>query len=186
MADNPPDPHKLCLQCGLCCNGAWFSNGGLSEDEVVLALEHGLRVEVSDGGARFRQPCPKHIGGSCSLYATWRPGVCSSYTCALLDKYVQRDIDEATALAFVAEARAMYERIVEETGELEDGVMGPSFMKRLDPAPDEGGTGRAPLSPEAKMDAVGLIVYFDRHFKRSEQDGRSTAPATVDQSDHGA
>lgn len=165
MTEAARDPHKLCVACGLCCNGAWFGHGVLDADEVERTRAAGLRVKTFGGSDHLGLPCPKFQNGCCSIYEGWRPRVCGAYTCALLNRYMAGEVSEPEAMGHIASAKAMFERVVAETGELEDGLSGASVMRRLGggsaevPASD-----LPPLSPGATMDVVALKVYFNRHF----------------------
>lgn len=172
MSDPTPDPHKLCLACGLCCKGGWFSTGDLGQDEVEPARSIGLRVEVTPEQVSLQLPCPKFLDGCCSIYDSWRPRVCGAFSCTLLDKFVAGEVGEKEAMRLVTAAAAMFDRIVAEVGDLPDGVVGRQFMSRLadDIQPRHAGSETA-LSPGAKMDVVALRVFYERHFRKTPQNG---------------
>jgi uncharacterized protein len=163
----------LCKACGLCCNGVWFSTGNLETDEIERAEQEGFRLRRTAAGPRFVQPCHKYQNGCCSAYTQWRPSVCNSYTCALLNRVLQGQMSSDEAVRHVAAARTMADRVMQETGPIEDGLAGQSFVRWLADAPLPTDPPRLPLSPVAKMDAVALRVYFERHFKQSDKSADS-------------
>ena len=95
---------KICLTCGLCCNGVIFAdvqlqNGDSAERLKALGLPLVLRrksravVSVPPGEAggpryQFPQPCSAFDGCLCQIYPE-RPTHCRAFECALL-KSVQR------------------------------------------------------------------------------------------------
>ena len=169
MTDDTRDPHKLCVACGLCCNGAWFGQGILEPDEIEQTRAAGLRVKTTANVAYLGLPCTKFQNGCCSIYEGWRPRVCERYTCALLNRFMAGEVSESEAMGHVASAKAMFDRVRAEAGDLEDGLI--SALRRLG-----GPSGRAdeslpPLSAETTMDAVALKVYFNRHFLKPEDAG---------------
>lgn len=166
MTDGARDPHKLCVACGLCCNGAWFGHGELGADEVDRTRSAGLRVKTVGGVDHLGLPCPKFLNGCCSIYEGWRPRVCGAYTCALLNRYMAGELGESEAMGHIASAKAMFERVVAETGALEDGLWGAAVMRRLGSVGDESPASIPPLPPEVTMDVVALKVYFQRHFMK--------------------
>lgn len=186
MAEQPRDPHKLCVACGLCCNGAWFGRGDLGAHEVEPARTAGLRVKSEDGRHHFGQPCTRYLNGCCSIYESWRPRVCGDYTCALLDRYLAGKVDEAEAMGHIASVKVMHERVIAETGDLEDGLSAASFMRRLGSrSPEDGQAAHPPLSPAATMDVVALKVYFNRHFMKPDKDTAGVPVAGNALPDHG-
>lgn len=186
MAEQPRDPHKLCVACGLCCNGAWFGRGELGADEVEQTRAAGLQVKTLAGVDHLGLPCPKFLNGCCSIYESWRPRVCGAYTCALLDRYMAGEVGEAEAMGHIVSVKTMHERVIAEVGVLEDGLSGASFMRRLGNSHEGGPAELPPLSPAATMDVVALKVYFNRHFKHPDKDTAGVPAADTAPPDHGA
>lgn len=171
MSDDVRDPHKLCIACGLCCNGAWFGHGVLETEEVEQTRAAGLRVKTVGGVDHLGLPCPKFLNGCCSIYEGWRPRVCGTYTCSLLNRYMAGDVGERESMGHIAAAKAMFERVVAETGELKDGLWSAGVMQRLGSGLDTAASSIPPLPPEVTMDVVALQVYFKRHFMKPTDGG---------------
>lgn len=180
MTDGPSEDaaQSLCKACGLCCNGVWFTTGSLQTTEVEKAQNEGFRLRDTDAGSRFTQPCPKYRNGCCSAYAEWRPSVCATYSCRLLDQLREGNISHTEAMKHAQAARAMADRVMAETGALEDGLAGQAFLQWLaDEAATPVDPPKAPLSPATKMDAVALRFYYECHFKQPDKKtGAEQAP----------
>src|SRR5262245_11489555 len=88
-ADNDP-ASRLCLACGLCCDGTPFADGELQAVDSAARLKAlGLslkRGKNSEGETvqKFAQPCSA-LGPDCrcALYAE-RPARCREFDCDLL------------------------------------------------------------------------------------------------------
>ena len=166
-----PDPilesgsEKLCQACGLCCRGVWFSHVPLDHDEIEPASKVGIKVVFRGAEAGFNQPCAMHKENRCSIYGVWRPKVCVSYSCALLDDYLAGDTPFTTALSHVRAARVMADRIQAETGVTvaDGGLATKKFLFQVEDSTVEGSNA---LSPSGRADAVALSVYYDRFFKK--------------------
>lgn len=118
---------KLCLACGLCCDGTLFDNVRLGPDDDAKALKAlGLPVSVSRAKAPvtlFRQPCAALCADrTCRVYAG-RPGQCRAFECGVF-KDVQADrIEAAAALRLVRKARRSADairRLLRELGDTEE------------------------------------------------------------------
>ena len=83
---------KICVQCGMCCDGTLFTKARIknSEDEL-LAKSLGLNIfSTSDSKIFFEQPC-QLFNKTCTSYEN-RPHVCSKFICDPLQKVRANDI----------------------------------------------------------------------------------------------
>jgi Fe-S-cluster containining protein len=106
---------KLCLACGLCCDGTLFDNVRLEPGDDAKQLKSlGLPVTVSRGKepvARFPQPCAALCKDrTCRLYAH-RPGQCRSYECMVFKRMQAGELAPASALRAVTNARRQADRV---------------------------------------------------------------------------
>jgi len=90
---------RLCLQCGMCCNGMLFAD---------VRPEPGDRSPLFAGRARVPQPCPAFQSGdcTCAIYKE-RPQRCRKFACRQL---LAVEVGEATvpqALCKIAKARRL-------------------------------------------------------------------------------
>ena len=132
----------LCLACGLCCTGALHGAVEVKAQDVAAVRSLGLTVEPAEDSAgqyAFRQPCPLHLDGRCSVHGRHPPS-CQEYQCALLKKLAAGEVDLGAALAVVHEAKSL---IAER-----------SALPRAQ-------RGR----PDAVLCAAALDVLLTRHFR---------------------
>lgn len=114
---------RLCLQCGLCCNGVMFGDVGVSEDDQPeRLLSRGMPLQRHEGAWRFDQPCSALKCGACEIYAE-RPGYCAQFECSLLQETLKGRRTEAEAERIIARTRQLAERVREllaERGETDE------------------------------------------------------------------
>ena len=103
---------RLCVTCGLCCNGVMFQIVKLQPGESPKALA-ALGLKVKRGA--FAQPCPALEGLRCSIYAD-RPTRCRLFECKQLKRVEAGEISEASALAAIREVQR---RVADLNGLLE-------------------------------------------------------------------
>ena len=100
---------RLCVRCGLCCDGTLFNRGRiLPEDDPAQLAANGFILISTARRTGFLQPCLHHQQGICTIYRQRRPQVCHTFRCALLRRFdagelsleaVQARIERALALA---------------------------------------------------------------------------------------
>jgi len=116
---------KLCLTCGLCCDGTLFKDVQvrMEEDRKRLAAR-GIALSNARGTPRLPQPCPALKGCSCRVYAD-RPARCRDFEC-LLFRSVQTghtDLNAATRIVRTARGKADHVRgLLRELGDRDEGV----------------------------------------------------------------
>ena len=111
--DDVDDGSRLCLACGLCCNGAVFAYVPLDQPGEDARLRTRLPViqEKDDPHPNFLLPCPAHGGAAgCTLYGD-RPDACSAYACKQLKAVRAGQRPLAEALAAVTEVKALFDRV---------------------------------------------------------------------------
>src|SRR6478736_2163147 len=60
---------KLCLSCGLCCNGVLFADVKLQpEDRAKILLKLGIPVRSAGAREKFEQPCVALSSCTCKIY----------------------------------------------------------------------------------------------------------------------
>jgi Fe-S-cluster containining protein len=109
------DLQRLCLECGLCCNGVLFADVRLqAEDDAERLRELGL--EILKRG-RFKQPCAALAGCECRVYAD-RPGYCRKFECLLFGSVKRGDLGKEDAQGIVMKAHGTVARVEELLGKL--------------------------------------------------------------------
>ena len=103
---------KLCLACGLCCDGALFRDVELQpDDDAARLVALGLPVERRKTQARFPQPCAALCADQrCRVYSE-RPRHCRDFECALFQSVAAGRTRLTAALRLVATARQRAERV---------------------------------------------------------------------------
>lgn len=100
------DPsEKLCLACGMCCDGTLHNFTYLRIEEVSQAEKLGLRVaRYSREAPIIWQPCTAYAWPNCQVYIA-RPQSCRQYRCKLLNTLDSGLLELARALEYVHEVR---------------------------------------------------------------------------------
>jgi len=118
---------KLCLACGLCCDGTLFDNVQLGPgDDAKKVQALGLPVLVSRARTPvtfFRQPCTALCADrTCRVYAD-RPGQCRTFECGVFKNAQAGRITFAAALRLVKQARRRADhirRLLRQLGDTEE------------------------------------------------------------------
>jgi hypothetical protein len=96
---------RLCLQCGLCCNGVMFHTVQLKPGDSAKELAAlGLKLKRKQGRHLVLQPCPAFRNSQCSIYAA-RPERCRLFECRQLKRMAAGEITGAMALEKIHEAQ---------------------------------------------------------------------------------
>lgn len=107
---------RLCLDCGLCCNGVLFDQVLLQPEDHAKALTaRGLKVKKKQF---FTQPCAALCGTLCTVYED-RPTRCRLFVCRQFQGVAAGKILEGDAKARIAEVRrqvAGVEKLLNLTG----------------------------------------------------------------------
>jgi len=161
----PSDPSRVCLSCGLCCNGMlfWRAKAYAGEREVLERL--GMTIEESEGRDYFRLPCRHLQGTACSIYED-RFTTCRTFRCRVLRELESGGIDLDEALRRVAVAHDLVSRLEEADPKLTDSEARQRRLREgLTPGDAEGS--------RAFVAALALDHFLDRHFrnKRRYSDG---------------
>jgi uncharacterized protein len=114
--------NQLCAQCGLCCNGALFSDVRLQKgDDPARLRQLGIRLERTGRNWRFSQPCSCLNGNLCQIYRE-RPVRCRTFECRVLQRAQEEQLTVAAALRIINKAKklaARLERILRALGQEE-------------------------------------------------------------------
>ena len=88
---------RLCVACGLCCNGVIFHTVRLQPSDVLPELAAlGLKLKRKSGEDLILQPCPAYRDERCAIYAQ-RPERCRLFECRQLQQVRTGEITEAMA-----------------------------------------------------------------------------------------
>jgi uncharacterized protein len=140
--NRPPDANraaadKLCLVCGLCCNGVIFANVELQPGDLPEQLRSlGLAVRPPRSAHRrpfLSQPCAALDGCRCRCYAQ-RPNYCQAFECVLLKsvRAGRTDLDAAHRVIRTAQQRADRVRnLLRSFGDQDEAVALATRFRRL-------------------------------------------------------
>lgn len=104
---------RLCLSCGLCCNGVLFGDVRVEEeDKPEKLLRLGLPLQRTEGTWHFDQPCSAHGCAGCGIYED-RPAYCAEFNCALLQDVLRGRRDEEEAGRIIDRAKGLAESVDE-------------------------------------------------------------------------
>lgn len=119
MATGPTSiAEKLCLSCGLCCNGVIFADVQLQRGDDAAKLR-ALGLLKANNAKKFAQPCAMHDGCHCGIYQD-RPRYCREFECLLLQNAKEGRVSEAQALRVIDDALKKAARVRELLTELGD------------------------------------------------------------------
>jgi len=104
----------LCLNCGLCCNGALFADVQLQPGEDSEPLrERGLKLRASRSKkslTKLLQPCAAFDGCRCQVYEL-RPAMCRKFECHLLQRTQRGEIKPSAALSRIQSTRRRIQKV---------------------------------------------------------------------------
>jgi len=110
----PLDEQKICIKCGMCCDGTLFFHAHLDPGERGNLPEKIEENSYSkDGKDFFRLPCP-YFDGRCTIYDQKKANVCSGYRCQLLKDFAEAKLTLDEALMVVSDALTMRDQILEQ------------------------------------------------------------------------
>ncbi|MGV3510600.1 MAG: YkgJ family cysteine cluster protein [Novosphingobium sp.] len=158
---------RLCLACGMCCDGTVYNVGRLDAAEVAQAAATGFRaLNAGPGTHAFAFPCSHLDGKACSIYRQWRPTVCSTYFCSLQVKVAAGEIAEEQALSTIAATLAVRDQV---RTAMRSGESLAHARDRFETTVRAG----QPLDPQDGKALVKLFVLeklLDRHFRKAGEE----------------
>lgn len=102
---------KLCLSCGMCCNGVIFADVQLQRGDAPGGLKaNGLPLRLRGGKTVFPQPCAAFQDCQCKIYAL-RPKHCRDFECALLKSVLAGKTEFTAARKVVRTAHQRAEKV---------------------------------------------------------------------------
>jgi uncharacterized protein len=115
---------KLCLACGLCCDGTLFDNVHLGPGDKTTLLQS-LGLPIRDSRAKspithFRQPCTALCADrTCRIYQD-RPRQCRDFECGVFKAAESGQITALAALRLVKRTRRQADAIRQLLRQLDD------------------------------------------------------------------
>jgi hypothetical protein len=110
----PKAEQRICVTCGMCCDGTLFLHASLNPGEKGNLPEKIEQQTFTEGEKDyFRLPC-RYFSGKCSIYKEERAYVCGSYRCQLLKDFSEKKVNVGEALKIIRQAKALREEIYAE------------------------------------------------------------------------
>lgn len=157
---------RLCLACGMCCDGTLYDQAKVHLDEVARTEQAGFKVkQVDQRRSIFLFPCHHLDDKCCTAYDSWRPKVCSSFLCELQKQTAAGKCTEADAMSLIANALSCRAQIMES---LPEGSSFSAARQQLTAI----ATTSAVLAPEEARLVVRMFVLdrlLDKHFRKPEK-----------------
>jgi len=157
----PVDGSRLCLACGLCCQGLLHDWAQIEEGEIEDARRLGLRTQEQKGEASFALPCPCHRDGRCTAYQE-RLSPCREYRCKLLRGYLAGDVTLGAGLRRVEQVKQLIAAIRHRLGAAEEGA---SIWQQLRATP----TGEVAADAALQLESTALLMQCRKHFWNPEE-----------------
>ncbi len=172
---------KLCVACGLCCDGTLFDLVKLEASDDVAGLKVlGLPVKVSRGAvpvARFPQPCAALCKDrTCRLYAD-RPWQCRVFECGVYKDVKAGRISFETALRLVKQARRRADKALRLLRRLGDTDEHRALGERFHRTAERLESGAPDAAAASTFADLSLVVH---HLKLQTLDRFYTKTATHD------
>jgi Fe-S-cluster containining protein len=102
---------KICIQCGLCCDGTLFDRLKITPDENP---ERFVDLLHKNGEDRFMSlPCV-YFNEKCTVYDEKKPTGCSTFECKILSKVDSKSIGFDGANSIINELKLLREEITHE------------------------------------------------------------------------
>lgn len=159
---------RLCVTCGLCCDGTLFSFVPLrdADTRTTQGAQFELR-ERNDGKLSFKQPCPELSKQGCGIYER-RPAACRKFSCRVLNAYRDGALQMDEAEEKVRQAKQLRRKLFDamrDSGLPQSGEALPNLRKHWSRCA-QGDEGRAFLREHgaAMLRMEALHWYLDQHF----------------------
>jgi hypothetical protein len=165
MAD-PSDASALCTACGLCCNGVLFDDARAEPEEAPRIAAAGLELVERGDRLGFALPCRHLCDTHCTIYSE-RFTICRSFECKLLRALADGEIDIDTALARVATAKALLQKVTA----IDPGANIRKERQRAAVTARAAMAQRGPDAPSAQqlyLNMVALEAYLNRYFRKTD------------------
>ncbi len=165
MSNEASASQNLCVECGLCCNGALFDYGPLARDEVPETRKAGLRVLEADQKFGFGLPCPQLEGAVCQVYDQ-RPNTCRTFRCEVLRSVEAGDLDYQQGLQYVSQGRAALAQV---HAQLPEGATITEARRWRREAREAEASEALNAPPMLTMTLGMLDLVLDQHFRKPGQ-----------------
>ena len=177
------DP-SICVECGLCCDGALYEHAKVAPGEEKRMVAAGLDLFDVGSHRMFRQPCPQSNCGRCMIYET-RFEICHSFECKLLKTLKAGECSFAEAQAKIAEAKQLLGKAVAADPQARSAAGRKVIRKNLadavaDPACRNSGNSASRLLAIVAVDTFLKRWFRLAHEQQSEDSASVNGPSRPD------
>lgn len=155
---------RLCLACGMCCNGVLFQIVGLQAEDSVRDLEKlGMSLSRKKTEPYFNQPCRFLDACTCQIY-TQRPSRCRQFECRQILALAGRDATEADVAEVIQSIHHQVGKVTEllkNQSEQNSGRSVPLIEQCRDMMRDARAQGREALDQEVRV----LNAMLNQHLR---------------------
>ena len=150
---------RLCMACGLCCNGVLFDIVCLQPQDALKPLEKlGMKINRRKTEPYFKQPCGFLHDRCCGIYEH-RPSRCRLFECRILKRLEAGELSEEQASTRIQQALQRIdeiERRLEAVGDQDrQTTLGSRVAQALETRPD----------PNLQDQLKSLRLLLDREFR---------------------
>jgi|GEM_PF-817088 len=159
-APSPNDLSKLCLDCGLCCSDAVFTQVVLKPGDRDRLRANGH--EISANADRLEFPCQFLDQRKCTAYVS-RPRICSSYRCKTLAAAQSGEMSLNKARQTIREVTALYDKLAASMPDGMPVTTARELMAECEPPP---GMNQSEFNA-MRLAVVALQTGIDHHIRQS-------------------
>lgn len=168
IESNSIEEQKICILCGLCCDGTLFDKAVLQEGEKGT-----LPQKIEDNYFRtknkefFRQPCP-YFAGKCTIYYQKKADICSAFRCRLLYDHDKKKLNFSETANIVRQTKILRDEIIilaREVFSIDYNLPFKTILKRLNENNQEILDLASPLPEILKVKCYILEILLIKHFK---------------------
>jgi Fe-S-cluster containining protein len=150
---------RLCMACGLCCNGVLFEIVCLQPQDAMKPLEKlGMKINRRKTEPYFKQPCGFLHDRRCGIYEQ-RPSRCRLFECRILKRLEAGEFSEDQAASLIRQALQMVADIETRLAELGDSNTQATLESRVEQALE------ARPDPALRDLLRRLHLLLDREFR---------------------
>lgn len=167
---------RLCLACGMCCNGVLFHIVRLQPTDSIRDLDAlGMQINRKKHEPYFRQPCTFLSARTCTIYDA-RPTRCRLFECQQIKDLRAGEIDEAQALNMIEGAKRLVEEIEAMLAAMGDTAKHLPLLERCESVREALSHEPPPQLPEFDCKVSALTSLLNRQFRMQSSAGsRSVA-----------
>ncbi|ABD26748.1 hypothetical protein Saro_2311 [Novosphingobium aromaticivorans DSM 12444] len=154
---------RLCLACGLCCDGTVYEQAAVRPEDIAPANACGFRLFKTEQDRQvFLFPCHYLEDSACTRYDQWRPSVCGSFFCLMQKRVAEGECSEAEGFSLIERAKSLRSAVLALLKPGQHFLWARSRFDALAGA-------KADLAPADAQLVVRMFVlerFLDQHFRK--------------------